>query len=139
MSAYTTQASVEGRIAPPLLINALDDGTSGGNLNTAVLNQIISDVSAELDGYLASIYPVPWGVTVPPAVSEACLTMVCSVIYGRRLSPGQSNPWLESAEKWRTEIENYGKGNGNLGPNFPRTFAPGFGVQEFVSFDMNTA
>jgi phage gp36-like protein len=140
MSAYTTYASITGRIPPPMLINALDDGTMGGMLNTPLLNQIISDVSAELDAYLASIYPVPWNpASIPPAVSDACLHMVCAVIMARRLSPPQLNVWTDDAEKWRATIKAYGEGVGNLGPGYPKIVPPVIGEYGWLAMDMTTA
>lgn len=139
MSAYTNQSSIQGRIPPPDLIAALDDGTSGGNLNTALLAQIISDVSAELDGYLASVYPVPYTGSIPPAVADACLHMVCAVIQARRLQPPDINVWNEDAERWRLTIKGYGEGVGNLGPNFPKQIPPGLVVVEWMAMDMTTA
>jgi phage gp36-like protein len=136
MSAYTTQAAIQGRIPAPLLINALDDGLSGGLLNTTLLNQIIGDVSAELDGYLSSIYPVPYLGSIPPALADACLHMVCAVIMSRRLAPNEMNVWRDSAEKWRMVIQGYGEGTGNLGPNFPKQVVPGVATQEWASMDM---
>ena len=142
MSAYTTWQSVTGKIPEPLAINALDDGTAGGTVAGVApkFNQIVSDISLELDGYLASIYPVPWPPNgIPPAVAQACLYIVCQNIAARRLAQGQANPWAEDASKWKTIVEQYGKGDGNLGPNFPRSFSPGFGVIGEMAMDWNTA
>ena len=142
MSAYTTWSSVTGRIPQPILINALNDGDLDGSIAQAQprFNQIVSDVSGEIDGYLSSVYPVPYNASsIPPAVANACLAMVCSTIMGRRLAPPQLDVWTDEAEKWRSIIKGYGEGVGNLGPSFPKAFPPGLVSSEWASMDMTTA
>ena len=58
-SPYTTQGLIEARFPGALdLISATDD-TQSGQLNQAVLNNIIQNVTTEINGYLSSIYPMP--------------------------------------------------------------------------------
>jgi len=139
MSAYTNQTAIEGNIAPPDLIAALDDvGT--GTLNVSQLNTIINNVSTDIDGYLASVYPVPFSPgAVPPAVANAALAMASEAVYARRLSPGETNLWSESAKLWRDTMLDIGKGIGNLGPNFPKAVPPGIASIQWMDMDMTTA
>ena len=112
MSAYVTQADIEGQISPAGLIAALDD-TGAGTLNTPTLNNIIANASSNVDAALAALYVVPFN-PVPAAVFNATLTIVCYMITRLFSTSNEVNPfygeyrevmaWLKLVQKRRDWI-----------------------------------
>ena len=70
MSAYCTQAQIEGEIQPPDLINLTDDRSPGqGVVDTTILDQVIANASGVVDSYVGNIYTVPFD-PIPAAVAS---------------------------------------------------------------------
>ena len=136
MSAYTTQALIESMIAEPDLTAALDDNNSG-TINQDTLNNIIENVSTDIDGALANIYEVPFGSPLPPKVSRAALVFACEAIYQRRLAPNEKNPFTEQAKALREELVKIGAGELNLDLNISRAYPPGVAIVECSQIDMS--
>lgn len=75
---YVTQQQLIDRFGEGELIQ-LTDRANAGAINAQVLAQAITDAGAEIDGYIASRYPVPSN----PA--PAILTLYCGDIVRYRL------------------------------------------------------
>jgi hypothetical protein len=134
VSAYTTQAAVQGLIAQPDLYAALDD--DGTQINVIPqLNQIIADASNDIDARLANIYQTPFVGTPPAKVSAACLIFVCERIFERRLAPEEKNPWTMQGDMWRKELTMISNDEIALDVNFSRAYAPGAVTLEALSSD----
>lgn len=58
-SAYTTQALIEAKFHSDADLIAATDDDNTGSLNQAVLNNIIQNVTTEINGYLSTCYPIP--------------------------------------------------------------------------------
>lgn len=110
-----------------------------GVLNTTVLNNIIQNVSTDIDGALANIYDVPFSGTIPPKVGAAALVFACEAIYQRTLTPNDKNPFTDQATRWRDEMVRIGKGLIVLDVNVNRAFEPGAVQADCLSVDMTTA
>lgn len=95
MSAYCSQADIEGEIQASDLINLTDDDTPpAGIVNTTVLNQVIANASGLIDRYVGNIYSVPFS-TVPPAVKSMAVVISCYKLYRRRLVPDEKNNFTQ--------------------------------------------
>jgi phage gp36-like protein len=141
MSAYTTLASVQAKIASADLIAALDDNQSGA-LNLTVFNQIVTDASTEIEGLCSGLYVVPFN-PVPPIVSTACLMRVCYEIYRRALTPDEKNTFKAESDKYFAEPDGiFCKVRDKSAPfdvNTPRVYTPFIAQQWPLSVDMTTA
>jgi phage gp36-like protein len=132
--SYTTQARIESAIPRPLLIEALDDD-GDGQLDEAVLAEVLASADQAVDATLAGLFVVPF-VSVPAAVAEAAFAFACERIYDRRLQgSGDKNPWRDQADKWRERLEKIGRGELPLDASLEKTFAPGSALTSNVSVD----
>lgn len=122
MSSYTNQNAIQGRIAAPHLVQALDD-TNSGQLNTILLAQIIADVSNDIDAQLGGIYGYP--LPQVPVVTSAALVFACEKIYQRRLATDETNIFHSEAKMWREELQAISKREKNLDASIPAAFPPG--------------
>lgn len=91
MSAYTTQAAINGNIQMADLI-ALTDDVGTGQLNAGILNQVIANASGIVDWNCANIYgqQLPFN-PVPLSVASMALTIACYMLYERRETPMEQN------------------------------------------------
>lgn len=104
MSAYTTQAALNGYISQANLVSLTDD-TGAGSVDQGVLSAIIASVSNTCDGLLAATYPVPFtGTPLPTLVVEAATIFACEALYARRLVPNEHNPFSARADIFRKAI-----------------------------------
>ena len=122
MSAYTTQAAIQGNIQLDDLIALTDDDPVTGNVNQTVLNQVIQNASDMIDGHIGNIYDTPVAVPVPPIPTWA-LTIACYMLYRRREVPDEKNKFTE---EYRMVLKNLGlvnDGKFRLGIPLARDFA----------------
>lgn len=125
MSAYTTQAEIEGEIQPSDLI-ALTDDNNTGMLNATVLNQIIANASGYIDRKVANIYgaQLPFN-PVPPSVASMALTIACYRLYRRRLTPDEKNNYYDDFKDVETTLNEINKGDSHLSDVTLRDFPQG--------------
>ncbi len=123
MSAYTTQAAIEGEIAPSDLI-ALTDDDGTGSINTTVLNQIIANASGVIDQKVSNIYTTPFN-PVPSAVASMALTIACYKLYRRRLVPDEKNNFAEDYSGVVEFLNQVNEGEKHIDQTPPRTFPQG--------------
>lgn len=124
MSLYTTQAAVQAEVGLEQLIKMTDDSGIYQTVDVANLNQIISNMSGMIDGWLANIYSVPF-LIAPPRVAGACLVFVCERLYKRRNTPDEINPYKVEADQYRKEFRDIGHGDMELDLNVGRNFYQG--------------
>lgn len=68
---YFTQQDLIDRFGETELIQ-LTDRTGLNAIDSAILAQAIQDASAEIDGYLAGVYPLPLAATPPQLIRVGC-------------------------------------------------------------------
>lgn len=126
---YTTRANILTLIPAQKLNDALDDDQDGAE-DKGLLDALIAQVSGDIDGFLASIYPVPFPDPAPAKVAAAALIFVCEAIYARRLEADQTNPYKSRADIWRDQLEKVGHGIHELDAKQDRQNPPGAAVTE---------
>jgi phage gp36-like protein len=91
VSTYTNQAAILGEIQMADLISLTDDDSTG-QLNTTVLNQVITNASGIVDRYCANLYgtQLPFN-PVPSSVASMALVIACYSLYRRREVPYEKN------------------------------------------------
>lgn len=125
MSAYTSQAMISGYISGQNLINLTDDNGTG-SVDQGVLSSIIMSVSSTIDGLLAPTYQTPFKGTPPNLVTEAATQFACEALMGRRLVPGEVNPFKERAKAMWELLKNVAQNRGGLDNAAPAAFNPGY-------------
>ena len=130
MSQYTNQNAISGYISAQNLI-ALTDDNGTGSIDLGVLSAVMTSVSATIDGLLSPIYTVPFS-PIPALVAEAATQMACKTLMGRRLVPGEVNPFKTAAESLWSALERIAQNRGGLDANTRAAFVPGH-VEVFCS------
>lgn len=87
--AYTYQNAILGQIQMSDLISLTDDDGTG-EVNTGILNTIITAADDKINAAIANIYQVPVSPISPPVTSWS-LTITCYMLYRRRLVPDEKN------------------------------------------------
>jgi len=124
MSAYCTQADIEGEIQAPDLISLTDDSyPPAGIVNATVLAQIIENASGVVDRYVGNIYEVPFS-PIPAAVKSLTITIVCYRLYRRRLVPDEKNNFAQDYLEALKFLKEVNKGESKLGLETDREFSP---------------
>lgn len=117
MSLYTTQAAVNGEIPTMDLIAQLDDSDNPnpGQLNVALLTQIIANASGEIDQACANIYgqQLPFN-PVPLSVASMALTITCYRLFRRRETPDEQNKWFAQYSRVRDFLDKVNIGEMHL-------------------------
>lgn len=91
MSAYCTQADIQGEIQLQDLISLTDDNTPPlGVVDIAVLNQVIANASGQIDRMVGNVYDVPFS-PVPPSILSMAIVITCYRLYRRRETPDELN------------------------------------------------
>jgi phage gp36-like protein len=128
MSAYTTQAEVNGEIQQNDLIQLCDDnGTGSLDANALIiLNQVIANASGEVDQACANIYgqQIPFN-PVPPSVANMALTITCYRLYRRRSVPDEQNKFFKEYSRVRDFLDKVNTGDMHLSDVTLRDFPQG--------------
>lgn len=123
--AYSTTADIAAEVGENNLIPFLaDNGEQTFEDVTGTLEDIISVADASIDGRIANIYTVPVSPTVP-LLRYASVIFTCEILYRRRLSPAEKNPYTSEADRLRERLDKIGAGELNLDLNIPRDFSQG--------------
>lgn len=134
---YVTKAQLIAEVPPQHLADALDDDAEGGeDSNTG--DTVMAQASAAVDGFLASLYPVPFADPAPAAATAAAFAFAGEMIYARRGVTAETNPFTKRAEFWRERLQKIGSGELPLDATIPRQFAPGAAITEPVDVDAST-
>ena len=94
MSAYTTQAAIQGEIQNSDLISLTDDAPVQGRVNQTVLTQVIANASGLIDQYIGNIYDIPFAIA-PASVANLALTITCYKLLRRREVPDEKNKFTD--------------------------------------------
>ena len=123
MSAYTTQAAVQGQIRPNELIQLTDDNKTGG-IDTAVLDAVIASASGVIDSKVANIYgeQLPFN-PIPSSVASMALTITCYQLYRRAMIPDERNKFAESYHEVMEFLNRVNKGEAQIDDIVSRDFA----------------
>lgn len=139
---YVTQTQIESVIPGPYLVDALDDNRDGA-ADVGKLDEVIAKASQAVDGYLAGLYTTPFVATddvpIPSKVLEAAFVFTCELIYQRRGTPEDQNPFAKQANAWRTDLKAIGKGEAPLDAAIVRAFTPGAVVTAPMATEESTA
>ena len=76
---YATQQDMIDRYGSDELIQ-LTDRSNGGAIDATVLDAVLTDASAEMDGYLGARYSLPL-TTTPPALVPICCQIARYFLY----------------------------------------------------------
>ena len=96
MSAYCSESDILGEISEPELVQLTDEQTPRlGDIDPAVLGQVIANASGVIDLYCGNVYDVPFN-PVPPAVVSIAVTITCYKLYRRREVPDEKNKFTET-------------------------------------------
>lgn len=102
--AYTTQAAVEGRVPPRILLDALDDDDDG-QIDSGLMDRIIANASADVDLFIGNRVATP--MTSPTSgVCAAALWFVIRDIYARRRDelPKEFADAIAAVTKWLMQV-----------------------------------
>jgi phage gp36-like protein len=124
VSAYCSQNDLNGLISAQNLINLTDDNGTG-SVDAGVLAAIIAVSSNTVDGMLCATYQVPFS-PVPALVQQSAIIFTCEALFGRRLVPGEQNPFTSRANMFRKQLEKIAQDRGGLDAQTSSAFSPGF-------------
>lgn len=128
--AYVTQAQLQTVISANDFNQWFDDlNTQNQATITTNFNTAAAMASTMVDAYLAGIYPVPFtGANVPEVCQAAALVFLCEMLFAKRYTPDQVNPWKSQADQWRKILNNIREEGTGLDAEFDRAFDVGFVV-----------
>lgn len=109
---YVTRDHILAHIPESVLRDALDDDGDGTE-DAGLLDRIIEDAGNECDGLVAARYTVPFD-PVPIAIQRAAHAFVLDIIYSRRQTKDENNPFRKEANKWRDMLREVGAGKRQL-------------------------
>jgi phage gp36-like protein len=111
--SYVTQAELEVLIPAAHLVNGLDDD-GDGVADAEVLAGVLAAAGRMVDAYLEGLYATPLTDPIPNLVREAALAFAAELVYARRQTPGEKNPWTGRADGWRARLKEIGEGEAPL-------------------------
>lgn len=135
---YVTQEQIETTIPGPYLVDALDDDKDGA-ADPGKLAEVIAKASQAVESALAGLYTVPFSAPVPAKVCEAAFVFTCELIYQRRGTPEDQNPFTKQANVLRADLKAIGKGEQPLDASLERAFTPGAVVTSPMATEGSTA
>jgi hypothetical protein len=115
-------------------LNTQDQTTIEANFANAA-----SFASTQVDAYLAGIYDVPFATPGPVACQAAALAFLCEMLYSKRYTPNQVNPWSERAARYRAILEDIRENGSGLDHTIDRDFDVGFVVTTPLIFGNSQA
>ncbi len=121
---YCNQADIEGEIQNSDLI-ALTDDTQTGNINSTILNQVISNASSYIDSLVSNIYTTPFADPVPSTVKSMAITIVCYRLLRRRLVPDEKNNFYDEFVSVNEFLKQVNIGEQHISQAPARTFPQG--------------
>lgn len=114
--AYITRAMVEAVIPASVLSKLLDDNGDGQE-DSGLFDTLVSNSSAQVDGFLSTRYLVPISDPAPEIVQQSTLMLLCESLYQRNGVGVQVNPWTTQATQYRSQLQKIGRGEIPLSPN----------------------
>lgn len=111
-------------IAAPDLNNFLDDDNDGTE-DSGLFDATVAAAQMTVDAMLAGIYSVPFS-TIPPLAAQATLIFFCEILYSKRLTPDQVNPYKARADMMRKTLNTIRENGTGLDQSIDRAFTPGY-------------
>lgn len=126
--AYCSYPDIVNYIDAVNLQAIVDDyGQGVGNTGPAISSSLLVNVcqlaSNACDAHVASIYATPFA-TPPALIKQASIIFACEILYKRRMTPGEKNPFTSEADVWRDRLMKIGAGDLPLDQAFNRTVPP---------------
>ncbi len=115
---YLMLSDLSGMIPGQFLIEALDDDGDGA-ADSAVVDQVLADAGAEVDGKVGGRYKTPFTMPYPAKVVLAAKFFAIRALYTRR-GKADANPYKKQADDMDTELAAIAKGDAPLDPNISR-------------------
>ena len=131
--AYITRNQVLTVISANQLTAFLDDDRDGLE-DEGLFAATVAAASLPIDGAMAAIYSVPFGDPPPPKASAMCLVFFCEMLYDKRLTPTEKNPFRTRADAFRKELQSIREEGTGFDKNLDRAFTPGFALTADVVF-----
>ncbi len=120
--AYCTFTDLANRLGGMQNLIPFTDDTGTGQLDSNVLDGIISQADSEIDGYIGAVYSTPVSPVVPK-LRTCSIVFSCEMLFQRRLAPGEKNLYTDEATRLRDDLRRIGEGELNLDVNAQRAFA----------------
>jgi phage gp36-like protein len=111
---YSSRTAIETLIPPQFIVQALDDNGDGSE-DTGLFEAIATAADAQVDAYLGGRFATPFPDPAPALVAEAAKVFIAETLYSRRGFAGEANPYTARANKFRSQLEAIGNGDGSLG------------------------
>lgn len=122
--AYITPTDITNVIDVVNLNAMVDDYAQGGNaLQSATMINICQLASDNADALVASIYVTPFN-PVPKKIKAATIVFAAEMLYQRRLTPDEKNPFKAQADMYRNLLVKIGAGELPLDQGTVRAFTP---------------
>lgn len=124
--SYVSQLDIQNYVDAVNLQAFVDDwaqGVEGQSAQSAQLDSICSIASNNVDAYVSSIYATPF-VNPPATVKAAAAIFAVEILYQRRLTPQEKNPFSAQANIWRERLQKIGAGELPLDEGLNRGFSP---------------
>jgi phage gp36-like protein len=115
---YVLQSEIEARLPADFLREALDDNNDG-EADAGVWDKVAAAVAAEIDGILGQRFQVPFA-TVPAVVKAAANVLALEMLYARRGTAADANPWTKQASDHRAKLNAIADGEQPLQPGTSR-------------------
>ena len=128
---YVTRDHILAHIPESILRDALDDNGDGQEVS-GLLDKIIEDAGNECDGLVAARYTVPFD-PVPVPIQRAAHAFVLDIIYSRRRTKEEDNPFRKEANYWRDVLKEIGAGKRQLAASQAVAIAAGAGGQPQIA------
>lgn len=101
--AYCTQSDLTEQMSTDELVQLTDD-TGAGAVDISVAVRAIADADAEIDGYCATRYAVPFA-TVPALIRKVSVEIAIYNLYARRQgAPEDRRRRYEDAVRWLKDV-----------------------------------
>jgi phage gp36-like protein len=100
--AYLSLIDLDGSIPAQFLLQALDDDNDQV-IDAAVWTKVLAAAEEEVDSFLEGRFTLPL-TTVPKLMKQATQAFVCELLYRRRGTPDETNPWKKQADGLRKRL-----------------------------------
>jgi phage gp36-like protein len=120
MPDYVSMTEMNGLIPAAFLVQALDDDQDG-NADAQAWGDVLSQVHKSINGPLSVRYTTPFTNPLPPIVVECAPIFAAELLYSRRGTSEENNPWTKRAKELRAKLELVAKGELPLTPEIKRT------------------
>jgi len=119
-------------------LQAFSDDYSIGQIDMTIINNICQLASDKSDALVSSIYTVPFQGTIPVKIRTSAIIFACEMLYARRITPEEKNPFKAEAEHWRQELMLINSGQLSLDAANRRVFTPIVSSLTRTRVDTNT-